>query len=324
MTKIKEWKEKGYFLDVDWIRNFGGAIPSLIFISLRYPRLVLNANKACPDGPFTLKPKKLPYEIPDFKKEMKYCKSTERFLRPTHLCNPLDRDIIAMANKLGAFIKSDWDYAKGVFDFVNENIRIDFSSIKSDIETLHAGHGTCVDKMSLFISLCRCAGIPSRYILYSPQIIQEVYDISVSADPLIKKWYDSIGFFAIHGSSEVKIDGKWVPSDVSVDPISTVGLGVPIIHFGEVIEDKYLKVIGNTMRIEGLPYGLKFLGSLPFRVFAGAGRAINSTISLALDKGREILNEMSIEEYDKKIRKSYKPRWATAKQKATNVFQSLK
>ena len=324
MTKIKEWKEKGYFLDIDWIRNFGGTIPSLIFISLRYPRLVLNANKACPDGPFTLKPKKLPYEIPDFKKEMKYCKSTERFLRPTHLCNPLDRDIIAMANKLGAFIKSDWDYAESVFNFVNENIRIDFSSIKSDIETLHAGHGTCVDKMSLFISLCRCAGIPSRYILYSPQIIQEVYDISVSADPLIKKWYDSIGFFAIHGSSEVKIDGKWVPSDVSVDPISTVSLGVPIIHFGEVIEDKYLKVIGNTMRIEGLPYGLKFLGSLPFRVFAGAGRAINSTISLALDKGREILNEMSIEEYDKKIRKSYKPHWATAKQKATNVFQSLK
>ena len=324
MTKIKEWKEKGYFLDVDWIRNFGGAIPSLIFISLRYPRLVLNANKACPDGPFTLKPKKLPYEIPEFKKEMKYCKSTERFLRPTHLCNPLDKDIIAIANKLGAFKKSDWDYAQSVFDFVNENIRIDFSAIKSDIETLHAGHGTCVDKMSLFIALCRCAGIQSRYILYSPQIIQEGYDIYVSADPLIKKWYDSIGFFAIHGSSEVKIDGKWIPSDVSVDPISTVGLGVPIIHFGEVIEDKYLKVIGNTMRIEGLPYGLKFLGSLPFRVFAGAGRAINSTISLALDKGREILKEMSIEEYDKKIRKSYKPRWATAKQKATNVFQSLK
>jgi len=255
---------------------------------------------------------------------MKYCKSTERFLRPTHLCNLLDRDIIAMANKLGAFIKSDWDYAESVFNFVNENIRIDFSSIKSDIETLHAGHGTCVDKMSLFISLCRCAGIPSRYILYSPQIIQEVYDNSVSADPLIKKWYDSIGFFAIHGSSEVKINGKWIPSDVSVDPISTVGLGVPIIHFGEDIEDKYLKVIGNTMRIEGLPYGLKFLGSLPFRVFAGAGRAINSSISLALDKGREILNEMSIEEYDKKIRKSYKPHWATAKQKANNVFQSLK
>ena len=324
MTKIKEWKEKGYFLDVDWIRNFGGAIPSLVFISLRYPRLVLNANKACPDGPFTLKPKKLPYEIPEFKKEMKYCKSTERFLRPTHLCNPLDKDIIAIANKLGAFKKSDWDYAQSVFDFVNENIRIDFSAIKSDIETLHAGHGTCVDKMSLFISLCRCAGIPSRYILYSPQIVQEGYDIYVSADPLIKKWYDSIGFFAIHGSSEVKIDGKWIPSDVSVDPITTVGVGVPLIHFGEDIENKYLKVIGNIMRIEGLPYGLKFLGSLPFRVFGGAGRAINTNISLTLDKGREILNEMSFEEYDKKIRKSYKPHWATSKQKASNVFQSLK
>ena len=324
MTKIKEWKEKGYFLDVDWIRNFGGAIPSLIFISLRYPRLVLNANRACPDGPFTLKPKKLPYEIPKFKKEMKYCKSTERFLRPTHLCNPHDRDIIAMANKLGAFIKSDWDYAKGVFDFVNENIRIDFSAIKSDTETLHAGHGTCVDKMSLFIALCRCAGIPSRYILYSPQIVQEGYDIYISADPLIKKWYDSIGFFAIHGSSEVKIDGKWIPSEVSVDPISTVGVGVPIIHFGENIENKYLKVIGNTMRIEGLPYGLKFLGSLPFRVFSGAGRAINFNLSLTLDKGREILKEMSFEEYDKKIRKSFKPHWATSKQKATDVFKRLK
>jgi len=168
LTKIKEWKDKGYFLDVDWIKNFGGAIPSLIFISLRYPRLVLNANRACPKGPFTLKPKELPYKIPDFKKEMKYCKSAERFLRPTHLCNPFDKDIIAMADKLGAFKKLDWDYAESVFNFVNENIRIDFSAIKTATETLHVGHGTCIDKMSLFIALCRCAGIPSRYILYSP------------------------------------------------------------------------------------------------------------------------------------------------------------
>lgn len=324
LTKIKEWKDKGYFLDVDWIKNFGGAIPSLIFISLRYPRLVLNANRACPKGPFTLKPKELPYKIPDFKKEMKYCKSAERFLRPTHLCNPFDKDIIAMADKLGAFKKLDWDYAESVFNFVNENIRIDFSAIKTATETLHVGHGTCIDKMSLFIALCRCAGIPSRYILYSPQIVQEGYDILVTADPLIKKWYDSIGFFVIHGSSEVKIDGKWIPSDVSADPIFSVGIGLPIIHFGEKIEDKYLKIIGNAMRIEGLPFGLKFLGSLPFRVFAGAGRAINTSLLETIEKGREILNKMDIKEYDDKIRKTFKPHWATSKQKATNVLQSIK
>jgi hypothetical protein len=211
-----------------------------------------------------------------------------------------------------------------VFNFVNENIRIDFSSIKSATETLHLGHGTCVDKMSLFIALCRCGGLPSRYILYSPQIIQEGYDIYISADPLIQKWYDSIGFFAIHGSSEVKINGKWVPSDVSADPISTVGVGVPIVHFGEKVEDKYLKVIGNTMRIEGLPYGLKFLGSLPFRVFAGAGRAINTSISNTLDKGREILSKTTIDEYDSEIRKTFKPHWATSKKKASRVLQNIK
>ena len=54
--------------------------------------------------------------------------------------------------------------------------------------------------------------------MYSPQIVQEGYDILVTADPLIKKWYDSIGFFAIHGSSEVKIDGKWEDIFYKVNP----------------------------------------------------------------------------------------------------------
>ena len=77
MPFFKEWREKGYFFDLDWTKTFGRTIPSLILLALRHPLLVINANKGCPDGPLNLRPKKLPYEIPKYTKDMKYCKSND-------------------------------------------------------------------------------------------------------------------------------------------------------------------------------------------------------------------------------------------------------
>jgi hypothetical protein len=39
---LREWKEKGYFFDLDWTKTFGRSIPSLIFLSIRHPLLVMS------------------------------------------------------------------------------------------------------------------------------------------------------------------------------------------------------------------------------------------------------------------------------------------
>jgi hypothetical protein len=323
MGKLKDWKDKGYFFDIPWIKTFGGALPSLIFLSMRHPLLVMNANRACPNGPSSLRPEKLPYEIPKFNKNMKYCESNERYLRATYLCDPLEPEIIAMANKLGAFKKSDWEYAEAVFKFVNGNVRIDFSSPKTAGECLRWGHGTCIDKLNLFNALCRCAGIPARYRLYSPQGVEALYDLYMSADPLVQKWVDALDFFVLHGSGEAKIDGKWEISDVSADFYHGPPQNIPIPHFGEDPADLWIKPAKGVWQPEGLPLGFKFLGSLPFLLFGGTGRAINSNIKNNFEAGKKILETISLEEYDKKVRKNYKPKWHESAMKASRVLDKI-
>jgi len=324
MTFLKDWREKGYFFDLNWARTFGETIPTLLILSLRHPLLVLNANKGCKQGPKNLQPEKLPYTVPSFQENMKFCDSNERYLRPTFLCNPLEPEIIAMANELGAFKLSDREYSEKVFKFVNGNIRIDFSPPKSAVDCLKRGHGTCIDKLSLFNALCRVAGIKSRYRLYSSQGVEELYNIYMSADPLVQKWVDTLNFFVLHGSAENFVDGEWLISDVSADFYHAPPNNLPIPHFGEDPADLWIKPTDNLWTPEGLPIGFRFFMSLPFMMFRGTGRAINSNILSNYNKGVELLKDLDIHEYDAMIRKTYRPKWHDSAKKASKVLHDLK
>lgn len=324
MVFFKEWREKGYFFDLNWMKTFGKTVPALFYLSLRHPLLVLNANKGCKHGPLDLKPENLPYKIPTYNENMQFCASNERYLRPTYLCNPLEPEIIAMANKLGAYKKSDMEYGENVFKFVNGMIRIDFSPPKTAVECLKRGHGTCIDKLNLFNALCRAGGIKSRYRLYSFQGIEALYNIYISADPLVQKWVDTLNFFVLHGSAETYIDGEWLISDVSADFYHAPPHKIPIPHFGENPADLWIKPTENLWTPEGLPIGFRFFMSLPFMMFHGTGRAINSNILSNYKKGVELLKDINLDKYDKEIRKTYRPKWHDLAQKASKVLHELK
>lgn len=324
MGKLKELREKGYFFDRPWIQTFGRAIPSLIALSIRHPLLVINANKGVPDGPEDLRPKALPYTIPKFTEDMKYCNSNEQYLRPTYLCDPLEPEIISMANKLGAYKKSEWDYAEDAYKFVNLNVRIDFSPPKTAGECLRRGHGTCIDKLNLFNALCRAAGIKARYRLYSPQGIEALYNLYMAADPLVQKWVDRLNFFILHGSGETQINGEWVVSDVSADFYHAPPNNVPIPHFGEDPADLWIKPAKGIWQPEGLPWGFRLIGSLPFLMFRGTGRAINKNIKENYEKGKKLLEKVDMDEYDKKIRETYTPKWHDSAKIASKVLRDMK
>ena len=55
------------------------------------------------------------YEIPPFRESMNYCTSNERYLRPTRWCNPREPEVIAMANELGAYELSDYEFAEAAY-----------------------------------------------------------------------------------------------------------------------------------------------------------------------------------------------------------------
>ncbi len=323
MSLLKDWKDKGYFFDLNWTKTFARTIPMLLFIALRHPLLVVNANKGCKEGPVNLQPKSLPYTLPKYKENMKINSSNERYLRPTFLCDPYQPEIIAMAYELGAYRLPDREFAENVFKFVNGKIRIDFSPPKSASECLKRGHGTCIDKLNVFNALCRAAGIKARYRLYSAEGIEALYNIYMSADPLVQKWVDNLNFFVLHGSGEAYVDGKWMVSDVSADFYHAPPHKIPIPHFGEDPADLWIKPAKGVWQPEGLPIGFKFLMTLPFLMFRGTGRAINLSIKNNYEKGLKILERINLDEYDKEIRKTYKPRWHDSARKASRVLDKI-
>jgi len=323
MGSLTQWREKGYFFDLNWTKTFARTIPSLLYIAIRHPLLVVNANKGCKEGPLNLRPEIRPYTIPKFESNMNIDRSDERYLRQTFLCDPYQPDIVAMAYELGAYKLSDWEYAENVFRFINGKIRIDFSPPKTASECLKWGHGTCIDKLTLFNALCRAAGIKARYRLYSPQGVEALYNIYMSADPLVQKWVDNLNFFVLHGSGEAYIDGKWEISDVSADFYHAPPNRIPIPHFGEDPADLWIKPAKGLWQPEGLPIGFKFFMTLPFLLFRGTGRAINLSIRKNYEAGVKMLEHMDLEEYDKEIRKTYKPRWHDSARKASRVLDKL-
>ena len=323
MGTLKDWKDKGYFFDLNWMKTFGRTIPTLLLLGLRHPLLVINANKGCKDGPLNLRPKKLPYEIPSFDSNMKHAVSNDRYLRPTFLCDPLEPEIIAMAHEFDAFEVSDWEFAERVYRFVNTMVRIDFSPPKSAADCLKRGHGTCIDKLNLFNALCRVAGIKTRYRLYSFQGVEQLYNIYVAADPLVKKWVDTLNFFVLHGSAEAFIDGAWRIADVSADFYHAPPQGIPIPHFGEDPADLWIKPAHGVWQPEGLPIGFKFFMTLPFLMFRGTGRAINKNIRSNYEEGRRMMESLDFDEYDKKVRETYKPHWHDSARKASRVLDKL-
>lgn len=253
------------------------------------------------------------YEIPEYKPGMRVCESNEKYLRPTPYCNYRVPEVIAMAHKLGAFQKSDYEYAKSAFEFVKRNIILEFLPTDDVVDTLRRGTGTCIHKISLFIALCRAAGIKARYKLYAPIASEAWYDHLVGADPLAQQWYNAMGYFLLHGEGEAFVDGKWVVADVGPTPERQAAQGIPISRFGEDSIGMWFYVVpGTVAKIEsidklgtGLPRPLLRLAME--KLAKGSLARINLSVLKQVEQGRKILEELGEEEYDKKAREKHKP-----------------
>ena len=256
------------------------------------------------------------YRIPEYKEGMKVCETDEKYLRPTPYCNYRVPEIIALANHLGAFKKSDYEYAKAAFDFVKRNVILEFLPMDDVRDTLLRGTGTCIHKISLFIALCRAAGIKARYKLYAPIMTEAWYDHLIGADPLAQQWYNAMGYFLLHGEGEAYIDGKWVVADVGPTPERQAAQGIPITKFGEdSIGTWFYAVPGTITRVESITsigFGRKltrpFLKLFMERIAKVPLARLNQSILEQIERGKKIIEEAGgEEEYDRKARKRYRP-----------------
>lgn len=81
------------------------------------------------------------YEIPEYRNDMKYCSSKEKYLR-LHHTNPRER-VVAFAHELGAYELPDREFAEATYWWTKTNMRWAMTSWYGAGETLERGIGTC-------------------------------------------------------------------------------------------------------------------------------------------------------------------------------------
>jgi len=263
------------------------------------------------------------YDLPKYEKNMKYCKSNEKYLRPTLYCNSNSPEVIALAHKLGAYKKSDKEFALAAFEFAKRKITLEMMPLDGVENTIIRGTGTCLHEITVFVALCRAAGIKARYKLYSLTMI-EAYQDTMIADPMVKKFQDAMGYFMIHGEGEVFLDGKWIVCDVGPTPERQAASKIPISRFGEDSIGMWFNAIpGSIIITESLPLGLNLMMRFVQKMAPMTIDKVNKNVLDQINQGKIILEEKGEEKYDKEIRKSYKPKFPepVLKKKKSIIFK---
>lgn len=249
------------------------------------------------------------YNIPSFNESMKFCKKDEQYLRPTLYCNSHAPEVIALAHKLGAYKKSDREFAEAAFEFAKRKLTLEMMPLDGVEKTIQRGTGTCLHELSVFVALCRSAGIKARYKLYSMTMI-DAWSETLADDPMVKKWSDAMGYFMIHGEGEAYVDGKWHVCDVGPTPERQAAGGIPITKFGEDSIGVWFSVVpGTIMQVESIPYGLNAMMKLVYKVAPATVDHVNANVQAQIEKGKQILKEKGEKAYDEEIRKNFKPKF---------------
>ena len=309
MVTLHEMKDLGYIPQKTYAKLMIGGAVTLSKTLLLNPRDLKKLRVVHPGETRFVRPPR-PYEIPAYREGMKCGVTTEKYLRPTLFCDPCAHDIVAMAHKLGAFQKSDYEYTKAAFEFVKEKLALEIGPMNPVDETLRRGSGTCFHLITVFIALCRAAGIKARYKMFAMTMIKSWYDALVGADPLVKKWYNSMGYFMIEGEGEAFVDGKWTVAHVGPTAERQAAAGIPVTTFGEdSIGVWFFPIPGTIMTMESIPYGLGRSTTLLQRIAPASMERVNISIQQQEAMGRKVIEEAGgVAAYDAMARKKLGPK----------------
>jgi len=270
---------------------------------LRNPWILNKLLVMGPDEPRYVRPPRA-HELPEYREGLKRCTSREKYLRPTRWCNPREPLVVALANELGAFELPDWEFADAAYWWTKTRIKTELVPLDSVSATLKRGTGTCFHVSSLWIALCRAAGIKARYKSFRTPLHDIPMNLNVTQMYLdgteLAMLPDLLNLGGGHAESEACVDGKWIVADVGMSPEMHAHSGVPITRFGEdAIGSTFTIVPGLKIeRFESLPLraGIALGASSLFRVFRERG---NVGFADMVPSGRKIIEEAGgIEAYD--------------------------
>ncbi len=278
---------------------------ALVKALLKEPGALRKLRVMEPDEPRYARPPR-EYDLPEYRQGMPHCTSNEKYLRRTRWCNPREPLVIAMANELGAYEVSDWEFANAAYWFVKTKLVLEFLPLNSVSNTLKRGTGTCYHLMSVWIALCRAAGIKARYKTFKMTVPEQVTTITEAAvgDTTAIDIFDTGE--TPEGEGEAYVDGKWEVAHLAFRPEIAAAGGLPVTRFGEdAIRNTFDLVPGTIKRFESLSaqFGIVMKASM-WLAPAAMERANAFFHTKALPIGRKILEkEGGIEAYDRNIRR---------------------
>jgi hypothetical protein len=232
----------------------------------------------------------------------------KKYLRPTRFCESNSLEIQALSQEIRAETESDITFARAAFNWVKNEKYLVFKPISGALQTFKTKGGVCLDQLSLLTAIARAGGIPARYRLYGLVPTQELYDAMVAPNPIIKETYESLGFLdAMHGEAELMVNGKWIHGDPTFSDELSVGLGIPISELGEEPGWRVRVPKSGDIRFEGFPVLFRHFFIPLLIILRKTVDDINDSLDKIRENGRKILTETSIEEYNKKAKKIFKP-----------------
>jgi hypothetical protein len=268
-------------------------------------RKIKQLNKDAID---TMPPRK--YDLPEFRPGMQNLSGDRKYLRPTLYCNCRAPKVTAMAHRLGLGKKTDGEFTAAAFEFTKRNITVQMVALDDVDLTLARGTGSCLQKIAVFVALCRAAGIAARFKFCALTRLDDIFAASLQNAPLVKKWFDAMGNFLLHGEGEALIDGRWVVADVSSGPQWQAAAGLPITRLGETSVGLWIfPAPGSSFTRESLSLGMGSSTRMLFDKFlASSIPGFNLGFLQQIERGRKIIEAAGGEEaYDAEARRRHAP-----------------
>jgi len=101
------------------------------------------------------------FVIPDIKKSDR---KLAAFLTPSPYIESASTEIRPLARQVGSDQQRAWDRVEAIYRWVRSKVQYKDEPLKGALAALHDGTGDCDELSSLFIAMCRAAGIPARTV----------------------------------------------------------------------------------------------------------------------------------------------------------------
>ncbi len=279
------------------------AMGSGIIKMLANPSALRKMRVMGPDEPRYVRPPR-EYDLPEYREGMKYCRSNEKYLRSTRYCNPREPLVIAVANELGAYELSDWEFAAAAFWWVKTNFTPAFLPFNDVSETLERGTGTCFHTNSVWAALCRAAGIKARYKSFPMVLPDEMTSVASSFGETGETASEAFDRELRDVEGEVYIDGKWIVGHVAMRPEVSAASGLPVSRFGEdAMNLSFKRVPGSVERFESISLKMALIFKAMASFVPATMERASFMAAAVIPRGRKTIEEAGgLEAYDRKAR----------------------